>query len=580
MINFLNLMKLLVPYRKLIFLGVVLGFLTVGSNIGLLAVSAVLISSAALHPPVLDLLTLVVGVRFFGISRAVLRYLERYLTHDVTFRILSNIRVWFYSKLEPLAPALLMHYQSGDLLSRIVGDVDTLKFFYLRVLVPSLVFFMVLGTGFLLLLWFYWPLAIVFSFFFLLAGVGIPSAIKGLIRDTGRKIAETKGELNGILAESMQGMAEIIAFGRDKEQQFKTNEISSKLIKLQDKTANFQALSSALVNLSMNLAMCFSLVLAIPLVARNELNGIYLAMLPLAVLAGFEAVQPAPLVFQYFQESLKAAGRLLDIVNMEPVVIDTVESSPPYSERPAITINGLCFRYSPKDRRILNGLNFEVPGGERLALVGPSGSGKSTLINLLLRFWDYEEGYIGINGQEIKSYNSQDLRRLVGVVTQDTYLFNATIRENLLLANSKATEEQMMEAARRAKIHEFIIGLPDGYETSVGMGGFKLSGGQRQRLAVARVLLKDAPILILDEATVGLDAVTEKELMEEIMLLAQAKTTLVVTHRLTGLNNMDRILVLDQGKVVEQGKHEELLLKRGRYFQMWNLQRQVLNQEL
>lgn len=211
-----------------------------------------------------------------------------------------------------------------------------------------------------------------------------------------------------------------------------------------------------------------------------------------------------------------------------------------------------------------------------MALVGPSGAGKSTIVNLLLRFWDYREGVIYLGGHELKRYSPEDLRRLLGVVTQHTHLFNATIRENLLLARPGASEEELIAAARRARIHDFIQTLPRGYDTCVGEGGFKLSGGQRQRLAIARVLLKNAPILVLDEATAGLDPVTEREVMDAVYSLMQGRTTLVITHRLVGLEVMDEILVLDGGRVVERGRHEDLLRHNGLYRRLWELQHQVL----
>ncbi|MFZ5754948.1 MAG: thiol reductant ABC exporter subunit CydC, partial [Bacillota bacterium] len=549
---FLRLWRLLAPYRGFIFLATILGALTVGSNIGLLAVSALLISRAALHPPILDLMTLIVGVRFFGISRAVFRYLERYFTHDVTFRILSQIRVWFYRKLEPLAPAHLMDYGSGELLSRIVGDVDTLKFFYLRVLAPPLVAFMVLLGVFLFLAWFHLQAALVVLFFFLLAAVGIPLGIRSLSRGIGRRMVEVKGALNVLLVDSIRGMTEITAFGQGWRQQVKIEGLSRELIGLQGRVAGFTGLSGALVMLTMNLALWCVLVLTIPLVAGGKLDGIYLAMLALGAMGSFEAVLPLPLVYQHMEESMEAARRLFEITDTKLVVQDRAGHWL-IPHRYDLEVKGLRFRYRENDSWVLDGLDFVLPQGGRLAIVGPSGAGKSTFVHLLLRFWEYEEGSITLGNHEIRAYSPETLRQLMGVVTQQTHIFNATIGENLLLAKPGASPEELVDAIRKAQLYDFIQSLPHGYDTYVGEEGLKLSGGQRQRLAIARVLLKNAPILILDEATVGLDPVTEKEVMGTIYGLMEGRTTLVITHRLTGLEVMDQILFLEGGKVVEQG---------------------------
>lgn len=545
--TFLRLLGLVRPYWRRMLLAVLLGFLTVGSNIGLLTTSAYLIARAALHPPVLDLMVAIVGVRFFGIARAVFRYLERYVSHDVTFRLLSQIRVWFYRALEPLAPARLMQYRSGDLLNRIVADVDILKNFYLRVLAPPLVALLILLVACVWLAHYEPKLAYLLLAFFLLAGVAVPLGIKYLGRGLGRRLVQVKSELNAHLVDSIQGMTEVLAFGQATRQQTRVAGLSRELLGLQQRLAAISGLANALTGLAMNLAMWSALVVTIPLVSAGKLPGVYLAMLVLGILSSFEAAAPLPLALHHLEESLTAARRLFEITDAKPPVAAPVPPSP-VPRGYDLCIKDLRFRYSPDTPWILDGLNLTVPTGGRVAIVGPSGAGKSTLVNLLLRFWDYRSGEIYLDGHSIKAYHPEVLRRLVGVVTQRTHLFNATIRENLLLARPEAGEEEMIQAARQASIHDFIQSLPRGYDTYVGEGGCKLSGGQRQRLAIARALLKNAPILILDEATTGLDPVTEREVMEAIYRLMEGRTTLVITHRPVGLEKMDQILVLDQGR--------------------------------
>ncbi|HHW43025.1 MAG TPA: thiol reductant ABC exporter subunit CydC [Desulfotomaculum sp.] len=575
MSTFLRLLALIVPYWPSMLMAAVLSFLTVGSGVGLMTTATFLISSAALHPPVLDLMPAVVGVRFFGLSRAVFRYLERYFSHQATFQVLGHLRVWFYRAVEPLAPARLMDYRSGDLLSRIVADVETLQNFYLRVLAPPLVALLILAGAFFFLSRFDIKIALVLVAFFLTAGGTVPLVLRFFSRGLGRQQVEVRASLNVHLVDTIQGMTEIVACGREARQRELVGVLSRRLLNLQGRLAGISGLSGALTGLAANLALWFILLLAIPPVNRGELDGVYLAVLALGAQAVFEAVTPLPMACQHLEESLAAARRLFKLIDARPAVVDPPGPGPEPSGF-ILRVRGLRFRYGPEEPYALDGVDFLLPEGGRLAIVGPSGSGKSTLVNLLLRFWDYHEGSICLGGHELKAYRQEDLHKLMAVVTQHTHLFNATIRENLLLARPDAGEEELVEAARLARIHDFILNLPRGYDTYVGEGGFKLSGGQRRRLAIARALLKNAPVLILDEATAGLDPVTERELLQAIYRLMEGRTTLVITHRLTGLEVMDQILVLQAGRVVERGRHGELLQQGGLYRRLWEEQQRVL----
>jgi thiol reductant ABC exporter CydC subunit len=572
---FIRLLVLIAPHWKAMLLGVILGFLTVGSSVALMVTAAFLIASAALHPPVSELLVASTGVRVCGISRAVCRYLERYLTHDATFRVLGCLRTWVYQAIEPLAPAGLVDYRDGDLLARMVADVETLERFHLRVLAPTLVALMVLAGTFAFLARFELRLALILLGFYLFAGVVAPLLNRRFSRGLGRRMVEVRAELNAHLVDAVGGMTEIVAFGQEERQKKRVRALGRQLLELQGRVAGLGGLSNATLSLAMNLALWSILLLAVSLVAGGKLDGIYLAVLALGALSSFEAVLPLPMVFQHLEESLAAGKRLLSLADTGPVVAGPPGTSPA-PEGYGLRVEGLRFRYTEGEPYVLDGVDFVLPAGGRLAIVGPSGAGKSTIVNLLLRFWDYREGVIYLGGHELKRYSPEDLRRLLGVVTQHTHLFNATVRENLLLARPGASEEELIAAARRARIHDFIQTLPRGYDTCVGEGGFKLSGGQRQRLAIARVLLKNAPILVLDEATAGLDPVTEREVMDAVYSLMQGRTTLVITHRLVGLEVMDEILVLDGGRVVERGRHEDLLRHNGLYRRLWELQHQVL----
>ncbi|NLI90807.1 MAG: thiol reductant ABC exporter subunit CydC [Peptococcaceae bacterium] len=543
--EFLRLVRLTAFSWKGMLAATVFSFFTVSSNIGLLAVSALLISRAAFHPPVLDLMVLIVGVRFFGVSRAVFRYLERYVSHDVTFKILRKIRISIYEKLEPLAPALLMNYRSGDLLTNLVADVETLKEFYLRVLAPPLTAFLVLSANFVFLAWFDLRLAFLFLFFFLLAGIAVPLLIAELGRGVKERMVRVKAALNAQLVDSIQGMTEMIVYGQAERQRQETGKLNRELTMLQDKMAKLSGISQAATQLAMNLAFWSVLLAATSLVRSGSLDGVYLAMLALSTGSSFEAVIPLSLIYAYGEESLAAWKRIRNITSASPDVAD--HPIPAELRDYSVEIKDLRFRYDQGKPWILDGLNFVLPQGGRVGISGPSGAGKSTLVNILLRFYEYEEGSVLLGGQELKHLGQEDVRRLFGVVSQHTHLFNTTVRENLLLARPQASEDEMVRAAQKALVHDFIKTLPKGYDTYIGEGGFKLSGGQRQRLAIARVLLKEAPILILDEAEANLDAIAEREVMQSLLNMMEGRTTLVISHRRLILEKMDQVIVLPPG---------------------------------
>lgn len=562
------LIHLMLPYWPRILLALLLSTLTITSHIGLMATSAYLLARAALHPPILDLMVTIVGVRFFGLSRAVFRYFERYVAHDVTFRVLSQIRVKFYQGLEPLAPARLLKFRSGDLLSRIVADVEIQQNLYLRVFAPPLVALIVLlGYG-LFLAHYDVRFSFILAACFLVAGLGIPWGIKILSLGIGRQLVALKAELNTHVADSLLGMTELVAYGQAQAHLSKIQQTDQKLINQQRRIARLSALSSALTGMIANIGLWLVLVLGIILVEQGKLSGINLGMLALGTLSSFEALYPLALVPHHLEQNRAAANRLLELIETAPAVKDDgVKSAKPKGL--VVSFQDVSFRYDKADPWALNHLTFRIPQQSKVAIVGQSGAGKTSIVNLLLRFWEYDEGRIDLGGYSIREYTQEDTRSLIGVVTQRTHLFNATIRENLLLAKPEATDEELIRVAQQAKLHDFILTMPQGYNSLIGEGGFRLSGGQRQRLAIARVLLKNAPILILDEAMAGLDPLTEREVMDEIYQLMESRTTLVITHHLPGLEKMDEILVLERGMIVERGKHEELLRKKGFYYKMW-----------
>jgi ATP-binding cassette subfamily C protein CydC len=569
------LLRLAAPYVRWMALAAVLGFATIASSIGLMTTSGYLIARAALRPSIADLQVAIVGVRAFGIARGAFRYLERTVSHDVTFRLLARLRVWFYRALEPLAPARLMEYRSGDLLARIVADIETLENVYLRAIAPPVVAVLVAPLAAVLVGAFNPWLVVSLLLFLLLAGAGLPALARTLGRGAGRRMVQVRAELNSTLVDGVQGMADLLSLGGEGRYLAQVRALGQALDDLQARMARIGGLHNALTGLLMNLATLSVLAVAIGLVGDGRLDGVYLALLILAVMSSFEAVLPLPQAFQYLENSLEAARRLLEIVDAEPAVSDPAVPLPLPGEY-SFHVEDLWFAYQAGGPPALDGIGFDLPQGGQVAVVGPSGAGKSTLIQLMLRFWDYQGGQILLGGRELRQYAQEDLRQLVAVISQHTHLFNATLRDNLRLARPEATEEELVGAARQAQIHNFVQSLPQGYDTWIGEQGLRLSGGERQRLAIARAILKDAPILILDEPTANLDALTERRILEALGALMAQRTSLIVTHRLVGLEAADEILVLRAGRVIERGRHADLIQMGGLYQRMWALQHQVL----
>jgi ATP-binding cassette, subfamily C, bacterial CydC len=578
---FLRLLTFLRPFWWQVSLAVILGSATVASNIALLGMAAYLIAAAALAPLLVLLMLPIYIVRFMSVTRAASRYCERVMSHNVTFRLLVQLRTRIYSRLEPLAPARLLMYRSGDVLTRLVADVEELQNIYLRVVSPFIVAVVIAILTFGLFSIFSPVLAWTALAFLVVTGLGVPPLAGMLARGLGKRQLALRAELNAQMVDGIQGVQDILACGRADEQQRKIRALDRSLAQVQHRLAFIAGLQQALTDLLMNLALWTLLVLAIPLVVTKAINGVYLATLALLILASFEAIEPLGQAFQSLGHSLAAGERVFEAIDALPQVSDCATPLPLASEQGPGTglleFEQVDFSYAADDD-VLHGITFTLRPGSRVAIVGPSGSGKTTIARLIPRFWDATRGTIRLHGQDIRRYALNDLRNSMSVVAQDTYLFNSTIHNNLLLANANASASEIEQALEQAQLSEFIAQLPKGLGTWIGEQGLRLSGGERQRLAIARALLKNAPLLILDEVTANLDPLTEQALLDTLATLMQGRATLMITHRLVAMEQMDEILVLDAGRISQRGTHAQLLQEDGLYRQMFDIQNAMLIQ--
>jgi thiol reductant ABC exporter CydC subunit len=459
----LRLLRVLLPFWRGIVLAVILGTLTLLSSISLMALSAWLISAASLRPSIAELSVAVVGVRFFGIARAVFRYLERLASHETTFRLLAELRVNFYRLLEPLAPARLTSQRSGDLLSRAVADIESLQFLLLRGLAPPLVALISLMALTVFLAGFDPLIAVVALLFMLAAGVGLPVLSAWANGVSGTQRIEARAELNAALVDAVQGMAESLVYGQQDAQIEQIARLSAKAAQTERFASRVDALQAALMVLLTHGAAVLVLAVAIP-----RIDGVYLATLTLATTAVFEAFMPLAQAALQLGAARSTAGRLFEIADLPPAVNAPDRSPVPLPEKPALTVSGVTFRYAPGAAPIFEQVSLALAPGQRIAILGASGTGKSTLVNILLRFWDYESGSIRLGDHDLRDYAQADVRSIFGVMTQRTHLFNTTIRDNIHLARTSADWAEVEQAAKAAHIHDFIQSLPEGYDTLVG----------------------------------------------------------------------------------------------------------------
>ena len=578
-------------------LALLLGSLALLSAVGLMATSGWLISRASQHPPVLYLMVAVTATRAFGIGRAVFRYAERLVSHDAVLRVLADVRVQVHRRLERLAPAGLRRTHRGDLLTRLVSDVDALQDHFLRWLLPAAVattvsLAAVAFTGALL------PAAgAVLALGLLAAGLAVPALTGALSRRTERQLAPSRGTLTTRVVDLLTGTAELTVAGALPARTEAARDADASLTRLATRSAAATALGSGLATLASGLTVTAAALAGVGAVHAGSLDGVWLAAVVLTPLAAFEAVNGMPLAVQYRQRTRRSAERVREVLEApEPVREPAEPLAAPASPFP-LSLRGLTVRYPDADRDAhpdadadadadrdawcdaelgqergpesgqvpppLADFDLELTPGHRVAVVGVSGSGKSTLAQTLLRFLDAESGSYTLGGVPAAGLPSDTVRRFVGLCAQDAHIFDSSLRENLRLARTDASDADLRRALAGARLDAWVGTLPDGLDTLVGEHGARLSGGQRQRLALARALLADFPVLVLDEPAEHLDLPTADALTADLLAVTEGRTTVLITHRLQGLDAVDEVVVLDGGRTVERGTYRELAAAEG-----------------
>lgn len=568
-------MRALLPYLTLykrhkwmLTLGIVLAIITLLASIGLLTLSGWFLSASAVAGFAgiysFNYMLPAAGVRGAAITRTAGRYFERLVSHDATFRVLQHLRIHTFSKLLPLSPAGLARYRQGELLNRIVADVNTLDHLYLRVISPlvgAFVVIMVVTIGLSVL---DVTLACPLGGVMLLTLFVMPPVFYRAGKTTGQNLTHLRGQYRQQLTAWLQGQAELTIFGASDRYRAQMEATELQWHEAQRRQSELTALSQALMLLIGAVAILLMLWMAAGGVGGNTQPGALIALFVFCALAAFEALAPVTGAFQHLGQVIASAMRITELTEQKPEVIFPTDVSG-VPDQVTLTLRDVAFSYPGQAQKALDSLSLQVSPGEHIAILGRTGCGKSTLLQLLTRAWDPQQGEILLNDRPIAALNEATLRKTVSVVPQRVHLFSATLRDNLRLAAPDASDEQLTDTLRRVGLEKLLDDT--GLNSWLGEGGRQLSGGELRRLAIARALLHDAPLMLLDEPTEGLDATTESQMLELLADVMRGKTLLMVTHRLRGLARFDQIIVMDNGQIIEQGNHADLLAQQGRYYQ-------------
>jgi ATP-binding cassette, subfamily C, bacterial CydC len=561
----LRLLAMARPLRGRLLGAAAAGAAATGCGVALLAVSGFLLARASQHPSILAISVAVVAVRALSVGRGVFRYLERLASHDVAFRVLAQVRVAIWRRLEALAPNGVALFRSGDLLARLVSDVDATQDLFIRGVTPVLAAALVGGAtvaGCLLILA---PAAAVLAAGLLTAAIVVPLAGAAVARKAARAQAPARGTLAATVTELLDGAADLHAFGAADAALARAEATDAELTRLDRRTAAASALGAGAMSAVAGVTLWAVLVLGVAATGAGTLSRVPLAVLTLTALAAFEAVAALPAAAVALGQARVAAGRIATVTDTPDPVLDPCRPRALPPGPFGVQLRDATVVFRPGGPPALDRVSLDLPPGRRVALVGANGAGKSTVAAVLMRLRELTAGAALLDGYDLAGYAADDVRSVIGGCPQDPYLFAASIRDNLRLARPTATDEELAAAAGRARLLPWIASLPQGWDTHVGVHGAAVSGGERQRMALARAFLADPPLLILDEPTSHLDPPARRALTTDLLLATEGRSVLLITHDLDGLDQVDEIVVLDHGRVAEQGRHRQLRRAGGPY---------------
>ncbi len=569
-------MRDLLPYLKLykkhwfgLSLGMLLAFLTLAASIGLLTLSGWFISAASvagltIARETFNYMLPGAGVRGAAMARTAGRWGERVVSHNATFKLLTDLRIFFFEKLSPLIPGRVSTMRDADVLNRLVADVDAMDHVYLRLISPVIIGIFGILSLTAVLAFFDWYLAMLLGSVLTVMLLVWPVLFYKLGKKNGAHLTHRKAELRVATLDWLQGYSELSIFGAEERYRNLILDKQKQLLSNQFVNANLTGMASGLLMLANGLTLVMMLWFAADGVGGRAPDP-WIALFAFATMASFEILMPIAGAFQYLGQTLTSARRLNEVILAKPDVVFPQQSS--REDKPLdIEFDNISFAYPDGQQKVLNDLSLSLPLGSKTAVVGQTGSGKSTLIQLLCRYWDVNQGEVRIGGASLKDWGESDLRSAITVVSQRVDVLNGTLRDNLLMAAPDATDEQLADILTQVDLGGLLE--EPGLSAWLGDGGRQLSGGEKRRIGIARALLRDAPILLLDEPTEGLDKRTEQKVMALFNQHFANKTVVFITHRLIELENMDNICLMEQGEIIEQGNHNALIAQQGRYFQL------------